>query len=139
MGEKLLDTDPSLDREPLLGEMKAPVPKEDDFHDVKPLEAPESDQARNARGFGLAMGIFVTLMTYGYVQERIMTSNWDGMHGHEISSLFLVMCNRITSMMVAVSIPLSRFSPNPSLMSAPTFLTGREHPLRFHLPTRPPA
>mmetsp|Transcript_13511 Transcript_13511/g.32833 ORF Transcript_13511/g.32833 Transcript_13511/m.32833 type:complete len:371 (+) Transcript_13511:24-1136(+) len=103
MGEKLLDTDPSLDREPLLGEMKAPVPKEDDFHDVKPLEAPESDQARNARGFGLAMGIFVTLMTYGYVQERIMTSNWDGMHGHEISSLFLVMCNRITSMMVAVT------------------------------------
>jgi hypothetical protein len=71
--------------------------------EVKPDGTPETAFRRNLRGCGLAMGIFVCLMTYGYVQERIMTSTWDGIGGAQISSLFLVMCNRVVSLMVAVT------------------------------------
>ncbi|EKX43439.1 hypothetical protein GUITHDRAFT_110561 [Guillardia theta CCMP2712] len=50
------------------------------------------------------MGIFVCLISYGYFQELIMTGTWgnDKIGGTQISSLFLVMCNRITSMGIAV-------------------------------------
>lgn len=39
-------------------------------------------------------------MVYGFVQESIMTANWGP--DVKISSLFLVMCNRITSMSIAI-------------------------------------
>jgi len=130
------------DEEPLIPGPQVPEMTKavDDVQEWKPDKAPESDTARNARGFGLAMGIFATLMTYGYVQERIMTSNWDGMHGHEISSLFLVMCNRVCSMMVAVSNAFSLLPPCATPMHVPTFLSGREHQLRrlVPLPTQAP-
>uniref|UniRef100_A0A7S4JY88 Uncharacterized protein n=1 Tax=Guillardia theta TaxID=55529 RepID=A0A7S4JY88_GUITH len=59
---------------------------------------------RTLKGVGLAMGIFVCLISYGYFQELIMTGTWgnDKIGGTQISSLFLVMCNRITSMGIAV-------------------------------------
>ena len=60
--------------------------------------------ARQVRGATMAGGIFVCLLSYGYFQEKIMTGSWgsDGIGGRDISSVFLVMCNRITSMTIAV-------------------------------------
>ena len=53
-------------------------------------------------GAGLAGGIFTCLLSYGYFQEKIMTGQWgdEKLVGKHISSVFLVMCNRITSMSI---------------------------------------
>jgi len=63
-----------------------------------------NESARQMRGVGLACGIFVCLISYGYFQEKIMTGQWgdDKVGGKHISSVFLVMCNRVTSMTIAV-------------------------------------
>ena len=76
--------------------------------------------ARQVRGAALAGGIFVCLLSYGYFQEKIMTGKWgnDGMGGRDISSVFLVMCNRLTSMGIAVIGSLVK-GPPPHRMHAP--------------------
>lgn len=59
---------------------------------------------RQMRGAGLACGIFTCLISYGYFQEKIMTGQWgdDKLGGKQISSVFLVMCNRLTSLTIAI-------------------------------------
>ena len=59
--------------------------------------------ARRLHGAALACGIFVCLLSYGFYQEKIMTGVWgaDKVGGRHISSVFLVMCNRVTSMSIA--------------------------------------
>jgi len=76
--------------------------------------------ARQVRGATLAGGIFVCLLSYGYFQEKIMTGKWgsDGMGGRDISSVFLVMCNRLTSMAIAV-IGILVKGPPPNRVPAP--------------------
>lgn len=61
-------------------------------------------KSRQIRGAVMAGGIFVCLLSYGYFQEKIMTGKWgsDGIGGKDISSVFLVMCNRLTSMSIAI-------------------------------------
>ena len=53
-------------------------------------------RGRNVRGAVLVAGIFTCLLSYGYFQEKLMTGKWgdDKIGGKDISSVFLVMCNR---------------------------------------------
>jgi hypothetical protein len=86
---------------------------------------------RQVRGATMAGGIFVCLLSYGYFQEKIMTGSWgsDGIGGREISSVFLVMCNRITSMTVAIigicAKGKHRFVRAPTTRNANAVLSGK--------------
>mmetsp|Transcript_1167 Transcript_1167/g.2769 ORF Transcript_1167/g.2769 Transcript_1167/m.2769 type:complete len:376 (+) Transcript_1167:79-1206(+) len=73
---------------------------------VPPVVAVEAEKSlKSWRALGLASSIFICLCTYGYVQERIMTRPWGPNNDEYISnSMFLVMCNRLTSMGVALSV-----------------------------------
>ena len=53
-------------------------------------------RGRNLRCAVLVAGIFTCLLSYGYFQEKLMTGKWgdDQIGGKDISSVFLVMCNR---------------------------------------------
>jgi len=73
---------------------KAPHKADHDPHADKSL--------RSWRALGLACSIFFCLIIYGYVQERIMTRPWGEKQFWMNNSMFLVMCNRITSLGVAV-------------------------------------
>ena len=50
----------------------------------------------------LISGIFCSLLVYGYAQEKIMTQPWGSGQEKFDHSVFLVMCNRIMSMSIAV-------------------------------------
>ena len=55
------------------------------------------------RGAALAGGIFACLLSYGFFQEKIMTGPWgEDSSGKHVSSIFLVMCNRVTTMGIAL-------------------------------------
>mmetsp|Transcript_4159 Transcript_4159/g.8122 ORF Transcript_4159/g.8122 Transcript_4159/m.8122 type:complete len:379 (-) Transcript_4159:215-1351(-) len=70
-----------------------------------PVVVEAEKSLRSWKAAGLASSIFVCLCTYGYVQERIMTRPWGPNNDEYITnSMFLVMCNRLTSMAVALSV-----------------------------------
>ncbi len=72
------------------------------------------------KGFFLIMGIFCSLLLYGYAQEKIMTQPWGEKNVKFNHSVFLVMCNRITSMSIASIIMLVRresFAPCAPIQS----------------------
>ena len=72
------------------------------------------------KGFFLIMGIFSSLLLYGYAQERIMTQPWGADNVKFDHSVFLVMCNRITSMSIASVIMFARresFAPCAPIQS----------------------
>jgi hypothetical protein len=74
----------------------------------------------HVKGVLLILGIFASLLMYGYAQEKIMTQGWGEKNVKFNHSVFLVMCNRITSMSIASLIMLFRgesFAPSAPLRS----------------------
>ena len=72
------------------------------------------------KGSLLILGIFASLLLYGYAQEKIMTQSLGENNEKFNHSIFLVMCNRITSMFIASVIMLARgesFAPCVPLQS----------------------
>lgn len=68
-----------------------------------PAQAAQASAAGWCAFYGL--GIVLTLVAYGLLQERVMTISYDGDLFH--SSVFLVMCNRLAAVLFAIAMAMS--------------------------------